>query len=114
MEILETHKVRYHVFVSISSYYYCIISHWTLGDSDTQHDKTFLNDLIAAYKICTKEKNDSVTIDHLANKYLETHSKEEYRKNLKGIGLKTYLVQSNLFTVTEKIVTFTEGILYIY
>ena len=90
-----------------------IIPHWTLGDSDTQHDEAFLNDLIAAYKVCTKENNgSSVTIDHLANKYLETHSNEEYKRNLKDIGLKMYLVQSNLFTVTEKIVTITEGIHY--
>ena len=66
----------------------------------------FQNDLIAAYKITN---DSSVTIDHLANKYLETHSKEEYRKNLKGIGLKAYLVKSDHFAVTQNIVTITGG-----
>ena len=87
------------------------IYHWTLyiyiGDGDTQ---MFWNDLITAYKICTKENNGSaVTLDHLANKYLETHSKEEYKKNLKGIGLKTCLVKSDHFAVTQNIVTITKG-----
>ena len=76
---------------------------------NTQHDKMFLNDLITAYKTCAKESNGSVTVDHIAKKYLETHSSEEYKQNLKGIGLRKYLVQSNHFAVTEKIVTFTEG-----
>ena len=80
-----------------------------LGDSDTQCDEMFLNDLIIAYKTCAKETNDSVTVDRLAQKYLETHSNEEYRKNLKGIGLKTYLVKSDHFAVTQNIVTITEG-----
>ena len=69
----------------------------------------FQNDLIAAYKITKENNGSSVTVDHLANKYLETHSKEEYRKNLKGIGLKAYLVKSDHFAVTQNTVTITGG-----
>lgn len=85
------------------------ICHWTLGDSDTQHEEMFWNDLITAYKICTKENNGSVTVDHLAKKYLETHSNKEYRRNLKGMGLKVYLDKSDHFTVMQNIVTITGG-----
>ena len=81
----------------------------SLGDSDTQGDEMFLSDLKAAYTICAKETNGSVTVNHLAEKYLETHSIDEYRKNLKGKGLKVYLVQSNHFAVSQNIVTIIEG-----
>ena len=81
----------------------------SLGDSDTQGDEMFLSDLKAAYTTCAEKTNGSVTVNHLAEKYLETHSNDEYRKNLKGKGLKVYLVQSNHFAVSQNIVTIIEG-----
>ena len=68
-----------------------------------------MNDLKTTYKICNKESRDSVTLDHLANKYLETHSNEEYKRNLKGIALKEFLVRSSHFAVAKNIVTISEG-----
>ena len=79
-------------------------------ESDTQGDEMFLSDLKAAYTICAEKTNGSVTVNHLAEKYLKTHSNDEYRKNLKGKGLKAYLVQSNRFAVLKNIVTIIEGI----
>ena len=79
------------------------------GDGDRQNDETFLNDLKTTYKICTKENKGSVTLDHLARKYLETHSNEEYKRNLKGNALKVYLVQSSHFAIAKDIVTISEG-----
>ena len=90
-----------------------VVTHLTdniicLGDGDTQCDKMFLRDMKAAHTICTKESNGSVTVNHLAKKYLETHSNEVYRDNLKGKGLKLYLVESSHFAVTENLVTIIE------
>ena len=72
-----------------------------------------MNDLKTTYKICTKESKGSVTLDHLANKYLEnleTHSNDEYKRNLKGITLKVFFVRSGHFAVAKNIVTISEGI----
>ena len=80
-----------------------------LGDGDTQCDKMFLQDLKAAHTICTKESKGSVTVKDLAKKYLETHSNEVYRDNLKGKELKLYLVESSHFIVIENLVTIIEG-----
>ena len=79
-----------------------------LGDGDTRCDEMFLQDLKAAHKFCTKECNGSVTVNDLAKKYLETHSNEVYRGNLKGKGLKLYLVESSHFAVTGNLVTIIE------
>ena len=81
----------------------------SLGDSDTQGDGMFLSDLKAAYTVCAEKTNGSVTVNQLAEKYLETHSSDEYRKNLKGKGLKAYLIQSNHFAVSQNVVTIIEG-----
>lgn len=78
------------------------------GNGDTQCDEMFLQDLKAAHTICTKECDGSVTVNDLTNKYLETHSNEVYRENLKGKRLKLYLVESSHFAVTENLVTIIE------
>lgn len=95
-----------HCLCMLQPSYKCVV---ILGDSDIQCDEIFLNDLKATYKICATQSDGSVTVNNLASKYLETHSNEEYKRNLKGKKLKMYLDQSNHFTVTQNTVTIIEG-----
>ena len=47
----------------------------------------------------------------LANKYLETHFEEDYKKNLRGRKLKAFLSESKHFTCTGDRVTIVEGMI---
>ena len=73
----------------------------------------FLCELKTAYRNCIKEGESSVVISTLADKYVESNSREKYRKNLKGTKLKTFLSNSDYFSYTEDKVTIVKGILCI-
>ena len=76
---------------------------------DAKSGDPFLYDLKSAYRSCTKEGNASIPISVLADKYVEMHSKEEYKKNLKGTRLKTFLSNSGHFNCTGDKVTMIIG-----
>ena len=76
---------------------------------DAKSEDAFLCELKSAYKSCTKEGNASILISVLADKYVEMHSKEEYKKNLKGTRLKTFLSKNGHFNCTGDKVTLIIG-----
>lgn len=96
------------VFTQCLVYRWWYINFFTVAD-DVNSEDAFLYELKSAYRSCTKEGNAPIPISVLADKYVEMHSKEEYKKNLKGTRLKTFLSKSGHFNCTGDKVTMIIG-----
>ena len=69
-------------------------------------DDIFLRELKAVYR---SAGNTSISISLLGDKYIEIHSLEKYKNNLKGTKLKAFLLKSGNFICTGDQVKMVEG-----
>lgn len=79
---------------------------FTVCAANAKNNDAFLCELKGAYRCAG---NTSISISVLGDKYIELHSKDKYKKNLKGKRLKIFLIESGHFSCTGDKVTIIEG-----